>query len=133
MSVMLGAVILAVAILALVLPLLLRRQLREKYAVIWLVIALAVLIVGAVPGLLDSLTRALGFQVPANLLFTVAILLLLAVTLHLSWEQSRAEEEIRHLAEEAAIANLEIDRLTRRLDALEARFAPADDDRSADS
>ena len=36
-------------------------------------------------------------QVPANLLFSLAIVLLLGVALHLSWELSQAEDEIRRV------------------------------------
>lgn len=115
-----GAIVLALVILLVVMTLLLRRQLREKYAVLWLVIGLAVLLLGVFPQALGWLTAALGFQVPANLLFTLAIVLLLAVALHLSWEQSRAEEEIRRLAEESGIAREQLERLSGRIERLEA-------------
>lgn len=124
----LGALALAIAILVGVTILLLKRQLREKYAVLWIVIGIAVLVLAVAPGLLDLLTKALGFQVPANLLFTLAIFLLLAVALHLSWELSRAEEEIRRIAEEAAIAELGIKDLQERLDRLEGRESQRSDE-----
>ncbi len=106
----------AVVILAVVLWMLLTRRLREKYAVLWILIALAVLIVGLFPGLLGALTALLGVQLPSNLLFATAILLLLGVSLHLSWELSQVEEETRRLAEEAAILRAQLDRVERRLD-----------------
>ena len=127
----LGALALAIAILVGVTILLLKRQLREKYAVLWIVIGIAVLVLAVAPGLLDLLTKALGFQVPANLLFTLAIFLLLAVALHLSWELSRAEEEIRRIAEEAAIAELGIKDLQERLDRLEGRESQRSDEPEA--
>lgn len=120
-----GAFILAAVLLGIVITLLLRRQLREKYAVLWLVIGLAALVLAVFPQLLLWLTATLGFQVPANLLFTLAIVLLLAVALHLSWELTHAEEETRRLAEESAIARHEIGELTRRLAQLE-RSHPGD-------
>nr|WP_201469358.1 DUF2304 domain-containing protein [Microbacterium hydrocarbonoxydans] len=114
-----GAIGLAIVILGVVLALLLKRQLREKYAIIWLVIGLAVLLLGIFPQALLFITASLGFQVPANLLFTLAIFLLLAVSLHLSWELSQGEEEIRRLAEEAAIGRLERETHARRIAELE--------------
>lgn len=110
---------LAIVILAIVVWMLLARKLREKYAVMWLVIGLAVLLLGLFPQLLLWLTDTLGVAVPANLLFSLAIVLLLGVTLHLSWELSQAEEEIRRVAEETAIARSQIDRLTSRVSAME--------------
>ncbi|GAA1984870.1 hypothetical protein GCM10009777_18540 [Microbacterium pumilum] len=102
---------------------LLTRRLREKYAVMWLVIGLAVLLLGVFPQLLLWLTSALGVQVPANLLFSLAIVLLLGVTLHLSWELSQAEDEIRRVAEESAIGRAELEQLAARVERLEADAA----------
>ncbi len=108
---------LGLALIGSVLALLLRRQLREKYAVLWIVIGLAIVVVGAVPGLLVGLTDAVGVQVPSNLLFAMSIVLLLGVALHLSWELTRSEEQIRRLAEETAITRAEIEAIRARLDA----------------
>ncbi len=122
---------LAVIILAIVIWMLLTRTLREKYAVMWLIIAIAVLILGLFPQLLVSATDLLGVQLPSNLLFALAIVLLLGVALHLSWELSQAEDEIRRLAEEAALAGTAIEQLERRVADLEAearqRRTPEDD------
>ncbi|AZH78102.1 DUF2304 domain-containing protein [Microbacterium sp. Y-01] len=112
---------LAILILVVVLWMLLTRRLREKYAVLWLIIAVSVLIVGLFPGLLAGLTAFLGVQVPSNLLFATAILLLLGVSLHLSWELSQVEEETRRLAEESAILRTQLDRLESRTSRLEGQ------------
>ena len=119
---------LALVILALVFWMLLTRRLREKYAVMWIVIALSVQLLGIFPQLLLWATSLLGVQVPANLLFALAITLLLGVALHLSWELSQAEDEIRRVAEEAALSRAEIDRLDRRIAALEAQHRGRDAD-----
>jgi len=116
----------AVMVLGLIVVLLLRRQLREKYATLWLVIGLALLVISIFPGLLVQLTHLLGVEVPANLIFAISIALLVGVALHLSWELSRAEEEIRSLAEESAINRADLEALTRRIAHLESA-RPAND------
>lgn len=113
---------LALVILVIVVWMLLTRTLREKYAVMWLVIGLAVFVLGLFPQLLLWLTDWLGVEVPANLLFSLAIVLLLGVALHLSWELSQAETEIRRLAEEAALSRAEDTRLAARVRAVELRL-----------
>ena len=118
-------ILLALVILVIVVWMLLARTLREKYAIMWLVIGLAVLVLGLFPQLLLWLTETLGVQVPANLLFSLAIVLLLGVALHLSWELSQAEDEIRRVAEEAAISRADVERLDARIDELERRLADA--------
>lgn len=119
MTVAITGVILAVVMLAAVLAMLLTRRLREKYAALWIVIAVAMLILGLFPQLLLGLTSLVGVVLPANLLFAMAILLLLGVSLHLSWEQSQAEDEIRRAAEELAILRADHDDLLERIDRLE--------------
>ena len=89
---------LALVLIVVVIAMLLTRRLREKYAALWLVIGVGVLILGIFPQLLLGLTRVFGVELPANLLFAIAIVLLLGVALHLSWELSQAEEEIRRTA-----------------------------------
>lgn len=109
MSVLFG-IVLAFVIIVIVLAMLLRRRLREKYAVLWVVIALMMLILGIFPSVLGWLAQLLGVQVPSNLLFSLAIVLLVGVALHHSWELTRSEERTRRLAEEVAILRSELDR-----------------------
>ncbi|MFS0712655.1 DUF2304 domain-containing protein [Microbacterium sp. 2P01SA-2] len=106
----------AIVVLAIIIGLLLKRQLREKYATLWLIIGLALLVISVFPGLLLQLTEVLGVEVPANLIFALSIVLLVGVALHLSWELSRAEDEIRRLAEESAILRTDLDELRARMD-----------------
>ncbi|MGH9269988.1 MAG: DUF2304 domain-containing protein, partial [Ilumatobacteraceae bacterium] len=105
----LTALVGAVLVLALMLELLRRRQLKEKYAALWLVVGLGVVVLLVAPGLLTTVSEALGFEVPSNFLFFIALTLLLGVTVHLSWEVSRVEEKTRELAEEIAIVNMRLD------------------------
>jgi hypothetical protein len=123
MIVVLG-IALAVIIIVVVVAMLLTRRLREKYAALWLLIGLAVLILGLFPQLLLGLTRALGVELPANLLFALAIVLLLGVALHLSWELSQAEEEIRRVAEEVTILRTQLGQLATRVQELESGSRP---------
>jgi len=101
----------ALVILALIFRLLLTRRLREKYALLWLVIGFAMLILTVFPSLLGRLSDLLGVEIPANLLFILALGLLIAVALHQSWELSTAEDEIRRVAEEVAILRADVERL----------------------
>ncbi|MFJ4044811.1 DUF2304 domain-containing protein [Microbacterium sp. NPDC089987] len=130
MTIAITGVILAIVMLAAVLAMLLTRRLREKYAALWIVIAVAMLVLGLFPQLLLALTSLVGVVLPANLLFAMAILLLLGVSLHLSWEQSQAEDEIRRAAEELAILRADHDEVLNRIDRLE--HPPASERQSID-
>lgn len=101
----------ALLIVTLVVELLRRRFLRGKYAVLWLGLAMGVTVVAVFPEVLGALATLLGVQVPANLLFFGATILLLLVIMQLSYESGRLEEETRTLAEEIGLLRLEVEQL----------------------
>ncbi|WP_411373707.1 DUF2304 domain-containing protein [Arthrobacter sp. MPF02] len=115
MAILVGFIFVLV-ILLVIFELLRRRHLREKYAVLWIVIGIGLLVLVAFPQLLFWAAGILGVQVPSNLLFAMALLLLVLVCLHLSFEQSQAEDEIRVLAEEVGILRLKVLQLEARQD-----------------
>ena len=84
-----------------------RRHLREKYALLWGAVALASLVVTLVPSSLTWAADIVGVEVPANLLFFLASLLLLLTSIQHSVELGRLEEKTRTLAEEVALLRLE--------------------------
>ncbi len=100
-------VIAAFVLLAAVLELLRRGILRERFAALWLGVGVLLVLVAVFPGLLRGAARALGFEIPSNLLFFAAILFLLIVTVQLSYEVSRLEARTRRLAEELALLGTE--------------------------
>lgn len=104
-------------IVAVLLEMLRRHSLREKYAVLWFLVALGVLGVSAFPGALSWAAELVGVEVPANLLFFAASMVLLVLTLQHSYELGRLEEKTRTLAEEVALLRLSVEEQGRdRLD-----------------
>ncbi|UUL77764.1 DUF2304 domain-containing protein [Pseudarthrobacter sp. Fe7] len=110
MSLLMGSIV-VVAILFFVFEMLRRQKLREKYAVLWIIIGIGTLLLAAFPALLEQASGLLGIQVPANLLFITTLVLLVGVCLHLSREQSQAEDEVRILCEEVALLKVELSAL----------------------
>ena len=98
------AAITAVIIVVFIIDLLRRGVLKEKYAVLWLFFAAAALFFALVPSALYWLTAQLGVETPSNLL-------LVLVSVQISYELSRNEAKIRRLAEEIAL----LEEKTRRL------------------
>lgn len=113
--IVLAGIVLGLLVLILIISLLLRRQLREKYATLWIVIGLIILVLAVFPGLLLGLSEVLGVEVPSNLIFALMLVLLIGVSLHLSWELSRAEDEVRRVAEDVAIVRSDLEELRDRL------------------
>lgn len=107
------AIAAAVILFVFVFDLLRRGVLQEKYAVLWLFVAGFGFIFAVVPGLLDWVGNALGIGAPVNLLFFIMGVLLLLVSVQLSYELSRHEARIRRLAEEVALLREQIERQDR--------------------
>ncbi|MGN6744056.1 MAG: DUF2304 domain-containing protein [Amnibacterium sp.] len=97
------ALVSGAAILLGMFELLRRGKVREKYTVLWLLVGVAVAVFGVSPDLLDDIAAPLHIADPPNLLLFAADVVLLLVTVHLSWEASRMEERTRALAEEVAL------------------------------
>lgn len=120
MSAQILSALAAVITMVLVFDMLRRGLLKEKYAVLWLFFAAAALFFAIFPSVLSRISSFLGVVNPANLLFFFTIVLLVVVSVQLSYELSRHEARIRRLAEEIAL----LEERMRRLLAQE----PRDDD-----
>ena len=108
MSIYVAALVVCTLLVVSILQLLRTRRIREKYAAIWIVLTLAVVVTGVFPGLAFWLSDLVGVRTPANLVFALAIVVLLAVCVQLSTEVSNLEEETRSLAEEIALLRLDV-------------------------
>ena len=91
-----------------IVDLLRRGRLRERHAVLWLFAALAALIVSIAPGILVSAADALGVDVPVNLMFFVAIVVLFLVSIQHSTELTKIEEQNRKLVETVALLEMRL-------------------------
>jgi len=98
----------ALLLIVFIFELLRRRQLREKYAVLWLVVGLLTLPFGFFPESVNDVARHLGVKNGASLVLFSAVVFLLMVCIHLSWEASQLEDETRTLAEEVALIRTEL-------------------------
>ena len=114
MTLAVTGVLAGLLVLLLTFELVRRRALREKYAALWLVVSVVALVFAVFPTTLDHLATLLGFQVPANLLFAMAALVLLAVSMQLSLELGRVEDRSQRLAEEVALLRLDLEELRDR-------------------
>jgi hypothetical protein len=92
-----------------------KRRMREKYAIIWIAVGLGLLVLGAFPETMGTLARVVGVQTASNLLFAIALIVLLLVCIQLSVEITSLEEETRTLAEEVALLRFDVERMTRDL------------------
>jgi hypothetical protein len=90
-------------LLFLVFELIRRGRLKERYALLWLFSGLVLLILSLSRSLLESLSRLVGIYYPPSLLFLIAFIFLLLITLHFSAVISGLSEKNKRLAQEIAL------------------------------
>lgn len=99
----------SIVTLAVLFEMMRRHRLREKYAVFWALVALFTMLIAVFPGILLWASGVVGVQVASNLLFFVASMVLLVVSIQHSYELGRLEDRTRTLAEEVALLRMELD------------------------
>ena len=110
------AALAAIVVLVFILDLLRRGVLREKYAVLWIFVSGVAIIFALFPATLEWITQRAGVNYQSNMIFFLTIMLLVLVSVHLSYELSRHEARIRRLAEEVALLDEEVGRIRAQLD-----------------
>ncbi|MCO5314816.1 MAG: DUF2304 domain-containing protein [Solirubrobacterales bacterium] len=101
------AAILALVFVGFILNLIRRDRLLERYSIIWFLLGLVMLVGAAFPGLLELLARAMGVRDVTIALFSVVLLILLALALNFSVIASRQSRQITRLAQQAAIDSVD--------------------------
>lgn len=109
------AALAAVIVLIFIVDLLRRGVLREKYAVLWIFVSGVAIVFALFPASLEWITQRAGVNYQSNMIFFLTIMLLVLVSVHLSYELSRHEARIRRLAEEVALLDEEMQQLRQRL------------------
>jgi hypothetical protein len=90
-------------VLFLVLELIRRGRLKERYALLWLFAGFVLFILSVSRGPLETLSHLIGIYYPPSLLFLIAFVFLLLITLHFSAVISGLSEKNKRLAQEVAL------------------------------
>ena len=60
------------------------QNMKEKYAALWLSVGGVMIVLALFPKLLDWFSSLVGIETPVNLLFLIAIVMLMGISLHLT-------------------------------------------------
>lgn len=93
----------SVALLLVVMEMIRRGRLKERYALLWLLAGGVLLFLSLSRRVLDSLASLFGIFYPPSLLFLLAFIFLLLITLHYSVVLSGLSEKNKRLAQEVAL------------------------------
>jgi NADH:ubiquinone oxidoreductase subunit 6 (subunit J) len=109
------AILVALAIVGIIV-LVRRRHLKAKYSLLWLSLGAVMVVIAAVPGLLDWTAERLGIWYQPTLLILLGLALLLLIVVHFSYELTRSENRTRELAEQLALLRLCVTELQQSID-----------------
>lgn len=99
--------------MVLIVELIRRGRLKERYSLLWLAAGTVLLVLSLSRSLLESIAKLVGIYYPPSLLFLVAFVFLLMITLHFSAVLSGLAEKNKHLAQEVALLRQALDELKR--------------------
>lgn len=109
MSLYLTCVISASIFFVFVAFLLRKGSIKEGFAILWLGSASTVVILAIFPGIAEYISKLAGIELASNLIFFVAILLLVAVSLVVTHEIGKLQQKVQILTQETAILRNKID------------------------
>lgn len=95
-----------VVTLVFIFELLRRKALREKYAFVWIMTAVFIVVGSVFPNAVFQLSSALGFETFSNFVLVFSGLVILFITMQLSLELGKVEDQNQRLAEELALLKL---------------------------
>ncbi len=100
-------------LLILVIELVRRGRLKERYSLLWLLAGAVLLMLSLSRSVLEYISRIVGIYYPPSVLFLLAFLFLLLITLHFSVVISGLSDKNKKLAQELALLREELSEYRR--------------------
>ena len=102
------------AVLLVVIELIRRGRLKERYSLLWLLAGGILLLLSSSRDILEYISHLVGIYYPPSLLFLLAFLFLLLITMHFSVVLSDLTEKNKKLAQELALLRQEMQKMMNR-------------------
>lgn len=93
----------SIIIIIFILYLIKKENVNIKYSLVWLVLFILLLICLLIPGLLETITRILGFQTASNMVLSLLIAVLVIINIVNTVINSNQDKKIRLLIQEISI------------------------------
>ncbi len=102
--------IFSLIIIIFILYLIKKENVNIKYSLVWLLLFIILLICLFVPGLLNYITKVLGFQTASNMVLSLLIAVLVIINISNTVINSHQDKKIKLLIQEISILKKEIDK-----------------------
>lgn len=82
-----------------------------KYSLVWLISSSLMFIAILIPNLLEKMSQLLGFELVSNMIFMIAIIILLIISFYFTIVASRQTQKIRLLIQEVSLLKSRVEDL----------------------
>ncbi|MCK4546046.1 MAG: DUF2304 domain-containing protein [Candidatus Eisenbacteria sp.] len=108
------AITLSVLLLIVIVELVRKRRLREEYSWVWIMTGVVVFVLATWESLAVRLTHLVGAKIMASTLFFGGLMFLTVISLHFSTKLSQLSDQVKKLAQQAALLTEDLDRFRER-------------------
>jgi hypothetical protein len=90
-----------------------KKNMRIEYLILWMFIGIAMIIALIVPNFVENFSRLIGFEMPINMIFSMAIFTIMYILFGLIVLISKEEKKNTMLIQEISILKKRIDELEK--------------------
>ncbi len=84
-----------------------------KYSLIWLISGISMIVATMIPNFLEGMSHFLGFELVSNMIFMIAIIILLMICFSFTIIVSRQTQKIKLLIQEVSILKNRVEKLEK--------------------
>jgi len=91
-----------------------KKKMRIGYLIFWIITAIVLIIALLIPNLIEKLTKVMGFELPVNMIFSIAIFIILYLLFDLTTLISSEEQKTTMLIQEVSILKKRVQELEEK-------------------
>ena len=91
-----------------------RKKMKIEYLIFWIMLGIILIIALLVPDLVNSITNLVGFELPINMIFSVAIFIILYLIFDIFVLISKEENKTTILIQEISLLKKKIEELENK-------------------
>lgn len=90
-----------------------KKNMRIGYLIFWSIIGIILIVALCIPGLVENVSKMIGFEMPINMIFSAAIFVILYLIFNLTTLISREQRKNVLLIQEISMLKARIDELEK--------------------
>lgn len=93
-----------------------RKDMRINYLIFWSISGIALIIALLIPNLVETVSNKIGFEMPINMIFSIAIFIILYLIYNLTIQISKEQAKNVQLIQEISILKQKIEEIEKKIE-----------------